>query len=236
MADWLLIRFSNDSDNVGYLTADAAGRIVTAPRTGPVSALAQQAAGRRICVLVPASDVLLTDAEVPIKSGNRTQQIVPYVLEEQVAQDIDSLHFAVGRRVGEAARIPVAVVSRALVDDWLEKLHGAGLEPECLYADSSLTPENPGQAVLVLSGDSVMLRGAGMQSVTLPLTALAEALERTLAVGIGADLEALLLQGHRDARQDIAVVIHQGDGLLHLPIPFSRYINVWGHEANAIWR
>ena len=177
MADWLLIRFSNDSGNVEYLTADAAGRIVTALRKGPVAALAQQPAGLRICVLVPASDVLLTAAEVPARSGSRIQQIVPYALEEQVAQDIDSLHFAVGRRVGEAARIPVAVVSRSLVDGWLQQLRGAGLEPECLYADSSLMPENPGQAVLVLSGDSVMLRTAGMPPVTLPLTALAEALE-----------------------------------------------------------
>ncbi len=177
MADWLLIKFANTPDSVDYLTADAAGRIVTALRSAPLSNLAPQAAGRRICVLVPASDVLLTDAEVPAKSGARIQQIVPYALEEQVAEDIDSLHFAVGRRVGESARIPVAVVSRALVDGWLGQLHAAGLTPECLYADSSLVPDNPGQAVLVLSADSVMLRAAGRQPVTLPLSALTEALE-----------------------------------------------------------
>src|ERR1700733_3855809 len=150
MADWLLIKLANDSDSVDYLTADAAGRIVTALRSAPLSAVTPQAAGRRICVLVPASDVLLTDAEVPAKSGARIQQIVPFALEEQVAEDIDSLHFAVGRRVGGSARIPVAVVSRALLDGWLGQLHAAGLSPECLYADSSLVPDNPGQAVLVL--------------------------------------------------------------------------------------
>ena len=177
MADWLLIKLANDPDSVDYLTADAAGRIVTALRTAPLSAVTPQAAGRRICVLVPASDVLLTDAEVPAKSGARIQQIVPFALEEQVAEDIDSLHFAVGRRIGEAARIPVAVVSRALLDGWLRQLQAAGLTPEFLYADSSLVPDNPGQAVLVLSGDSVMLRAAGRQPVTLPLSALSEALE-----------------------------------------------------------
>lgn len=176
MADWLLIRFSSEPGNVDYLTCDAAGRIVEPLRRGSVAAAARDAAGKRICALAPASDVLLTDAEVPAKSGARFQQIVPYALEEQVAQDIESLLFAVGRRVGESARIPVAVVSRALLDDWLSQLRGAGLEPECLYADSSLVPENPGQAVLVLSDDSVLLRAAGAQSVTLPLAALSEAL------------------------------------------------------------
>ncbi len=39
------------------------------------------------------------------------------------------------------------------------------------------SPKIPGQAVLVLSGDSVILRAAGRQPVTLPLAALSEALE-----------------------------------------------------------
>jgi general secretion pathway protein L len=177
MADWLLIRFSNDPGSVDYLTCDAAGRIVEPLRRGPMAAAARDAAGKRVCALAPASDVLLTEAEVPAKSGTRFQQIVPFALEEQVAQDIESLLFAVGRRVGESTRIPVAVVSRALLDEWLGQLRGAGLEPECLYADSSLVPENPGQAVLVLSDDSVLLRAAGAQPVTLPLAALSEALD-----------------------------------------------------------
>src|SRR5580704_2452226 len=173
MADWLLIRLSNDPGSVDYLTADAAGRIVTPLQRGSLASIGARAAGQRLCVLAPASDVLLTEAEVPAKSGARLQQIVPFALEEQVAEDIDSLHFAVGRRVGDAARIPVAVVSRALIDGWLSQLRGAGLEPDCLYADSSLVPENPGQAVLVLSGENVMLRAAGAAlPVTLPLDAL----------------------------------------------------------------
>ena len=177
MADWLLIQLGDDPDSVAYLTADATGRIVAPLRRGSLSSIAQQAAGQRVCVLVSATDVLLTDAEVPAKSGTRMQQIVPFALEEQVACDIDSLHFAVGRRVGESARVPVAVVSRALLDAWLGQLHAAGLNPECLYADSSLVPDNPGQAVLVLSGDNLMLRSAGRPPVTLPLAALAEGLE-----------------------------------------------------------
>jgi general secretion pathway protein L len=177
MADWLLIRIGSDPGKVDYLAADGAGRILQTLRTGSLDEAAQHRAGRRICVLAPASDVLLTDAEVPLKSGTRYQQIVPFALEEQLAEDIESLHFAVGRRAGESPRIPVAVVSRALIDGWLTQLRAAGVAPDCLYADSSLVPENPGQAVLVLSGDSVILRAAGKPPVTLPLTALAEALE-----------------------------------------------------------
>jgi general secretion pathway protein L len=177
MADWLLIRIGNDPGTVDYLAADGAGRILQTLRTGSLADAAQHQAGRRVCVLAPASDVLLTDAEVPVKSGTRYQQIVPFALEEQLAEDIESLHFAVGRRIGESPRIPVAVVSRALIDGWLNHLRDAGIAPDCLYADSSLVPENPGQAVLVLSGDSVILKAADKPPVTLPLTALSEVLE-----------------------------------------------------------
>ncbi|HTV80151.1 MAG TPA: type II secretion system protein GspL [Steroidobacteraceae bacterium] len=177
MADWLLIRIGTDPGTVDYLAADGAGRILTAARCGPLGEAAQHQAGRRVCVLAPASDVLLTDAEVPLKSGTRYQQIVPFALEEQLAEDIESLHFAVGKRVGDSPRLPVAVVSRALLDGWLNHLRDAGITPDCLYADASLVPENPGQAVLVLSGDSVILRTAQGAPVTLPLTALTEALQ-----------------------------------------------------------
>lgn len=177
MADWLLIRFTSDPAAVEYLATDDAGRVLETLHSGSLAEAAQHAAGRRICVLAPATDVLLTDAEVPAKSGNRIAQIIPYALEDQLAEDIESLHFAAGRRAGDSARVPVAVVSRALLDAWLGQLHDAGIVPECLYADSGLVPENPGQAVLVLTGDSVMVRAVGRQPVTLPLTALVEALE-----------------------------------------------------------
>ena len=42
-----------------------------------------------------------------------------------------------------------------------------------------------------------------------------ERLQRAFAVGVGANLEAFLLQRHLHAGQDVAVVIDQGDGLLH---------------------
>ncbi len=125
MADWLLIRIGNDPGTVDYLAADGTGRIIETLRTGSLADAAPHQAGRRVCVLAPASDVLLTDAESPLKSGARYQQIVPFALEEQLAEDIESLHFAVGRRVGDSPRIPVAVVSRALIDGWLNHLRDA---------------------------------------------------------------------------------------------------------------
>ncbi len=178
MADWLLIRMSSDpAAPVSWVVADGAGRLVMPAQSGPLMQVAALGASRRVCVLVPATDVLLTEADVPAKAGAKVQQIVPFALEELLAEDVDSLHFAVGRRSADSIRTPVAVVARALLEQWLDMLRDARLTPEVVYAESDLLPLNPGQAVALLDGDCVIVRPPGGAVATMPLDALAEALE-----------------------------------------------------------
>jgi general secretion pathway protein L len=178
MADWLLLRLARTPEQAAsWLIVDPRGSAVGQPQTGPLSLAAARAPGRRICVLVPGNDVLLTEPDVPAKAGTKLQQVVPYALEEQLAEDIDNLHFAIGRRVGDSTRTPVAVVARALMDEWLTLLKSNGLDPEALYADSDLLPLNPGQSVALLEEDVIVVRPPAGSPVTLPADALGEALE-----------------------------------------------------------
>jgi general secretion pathway protein L len=178
MADWLLLRLSRAPEQpASWLVVDTRGVPTGPPQSGPLSLAAPRTAGRRVCVLVPGADVLLAEPDVPVRAGARLQQLVPYALEEQLADDIDDLHFAVGKRAGESTRAPVAVVARSLLEEWLASLRSAGIEPDVVYADSELLPENPGQAVALLEEDAVFVRPPGGSPVTLPADALAEALE-----------------------------------------------------------
>src|SRR5208282_2810021 len=146
MADWLLLRLPRTPEEPAtWLVASAAGAPLTATQSGPLTLAASAALTRRVCALVPAADVILSEPELPARSGAKLQQLVPYALEEHLAADIDELHFALGRRAADSTRTPVAVVARSLMDEWLGMLRAAGLEPECLYPDSELLPANPGQ-------------------------------------------------------------------------------------------
>ena len=58
----------------------------------------------------------------------------------------------------------------------LTEMRDAGIEPDTLYGDSDLLPENPGQAVALLDEDSIIVRAPGAMPVTLPADALDEAL------------------------------------------------------------
>ncbi|MDE2450365.1 MAG: hypothetical protein KGO22_15430 [Gammaproteobacteria bacterium] len=182
MADWLLLRLPRTpQEQATWLVADPRGAATGTPQGGPLSLAAPRAAGRHVVVLVPGADVLSVQPELPqAKAGTRLQQLVPYALEEQLAEDIEDLHFAVGRRQGDSTRVPVAVVARKLMDGWTTLLKSNGLEPEALYADSELLPQNPGQAVALLEEDSIVVRPPSGNVVTLPADALAEALEIAL--------------------------------------------------------
>src|ERR1700722_10703700 len=176
MADWLLLRLPRAPyEDASWMVADTRGIAVEAPASGPLSLATTAAAGRHVCVLVPGTDVLLMEPELPLKAGTKLQQIVPYALEEQLAEDIDELHFAIGRRVGESTRTPVAVVARALMDEWLGAVQAVSIIPETMYADVDLLPANPGQAIAWLDGDMVVVRAAGGLPVTMPADALEEA-------------------------------------------------------------
>ena len=182
MADWLLLRLPRIPDQPAtWLVVDARGVSQGPPQSGPLSLAAPRSAGRRICVLVPGTDVLVAEPELPTKAGTKLQQLVPYALEEQLADDIDDLHFAIGKRPSDSTRTPVAVVTRALMDQWLTTLKSAGLEPEVMYADSDLLPQNPGQSVALLEEDIVVVRPPSGSPVTLPADALQEALEMAQA-------------------------------------------------------
>ncbi|MBV8146014.1 MAG: hypothetical protein JO184_13505 [Gammaproteobacteria bacterium] len=178
MSDWLLLRLPHAGTELAtWLVVDARGAPLGPAQSGPLALAAPRVPGRRVCVLVGAAEVLLAEPEVPLKAGAKLQQLVPYALEEQLADDIEDLHFAIGKRLPDSTRVPVAVVAKALLDQWLGELRAAGIEPDAVYADSELLPQNPGQAVALLEEDTVSVRPPGGTPVTLPADALGEALE-----------------------------------------------------------
>ena len=210
MADWLLLRLPRVPEQPAtWLIVDPRGAASGPPQSGPLSLAAPRGAGRRICVLVPGTDVLVAEPELPTKAGTKLLQLVPYALEEQLADDIDDLHFAIGKRPPESTRTPVAVVTRTLMDQWIATLKAAGIEPDYLYADSDLLPQNPGQAVALLEEDVVVVRPPSGSPVTLPADALQDALEMaqsTSPEGGGAGRGLILYTGAPEWHQHSAQV------------------------------
>jgi len=106
---------------------------------GSLAEAAREASGCQLIVLVPGTAVTLTEASVPSRQRQHILSAVPYALEDQLASDIESLHFALGPR-SDTGIVPVAVVARELMDQWLGALRAAGLEPDAMIPDLLALP------------------------------------------------------------------------------------------------
>jgi general secretion pathway protein L len=185
MAEWLILQLSRGmEERCGWMLADEHGQPLSAPRIGALVQVAGDAGGRRVALVVPSSDVLLTEVELPQKSGVRPLQIAPFALEEQLAADIETLHFAVGARDDQTGRTAVAVVTRTLMDHWLAVLAAEGLVPAVVCAEAMLLPQNPGHTVVMIDGDTLSVRRSGQAPLALPADDLAAALEASLGATI----------------------------------------------------
>ena len=201
----LVIRLPESTDEpAGWLVVDADGGRLSAVQTAPLSRATPLANGKRVVVLVPGVDVLLAEPELPVRGGARLAQVVPFALEEHLADDVESLHFAIGRRDGDRAGTPVAAVSHAHVRGWLERLQAAELTPDAVFADSAALPAMPGQTVILLDADRVYARRPDEPPFVLQAAPLAEALELAAFVPGGVETHAIvyLTQAAWSAHQD----------------------------------
>lgn len=106
---------------------------------GSLAEAARAASGCQVIVLVPGTAVTLTEASIPSRQRQHIITAIPYALEDQLASDIESLHFAPGPR-SDAGIVPVAVVARELMSRWLDALRTAGIEPDAMIPDFLALP------------------------------------------------------------------------------------------------
>ena len=167
MSDYGVIRLSARGDIVDWVVAEAGGALRQAPQSGSLEAAAAALGERPVIVLVPAAEVLLTSVEIPARSPSKIRAALPFALEEELADDIDSLHFAIGAK-HESGRIPVAVASRGAMDAWLERLAEADLKPQKIIAENQGLPCIPGTMSVLVDADTTMYNDGDELEFAIP--------------------------------------------------------------------
>lgn len=186
MTESLVIRLrARDEAPASWLIVDENGARSGSVTNGPVADALGVSQGRRVVLLLPGSEVSIALPELPVKGGARLAQAVPFALEEQLATDVDALHFAVGSRVPDSNLTPVATVSRALLDRWVGACQSAGIQVSAAYCESQAVPVSPNVCTLLLDEDTLYVRRADGVPYALDAQPLATALE--LALGPAAE-------------------------------------------------
>jgi general secretion pathway protein L len=181
MADALYIRLG-ENGAAAWATFAPTGQLTSALSRGALADARKAAEGHRVVVLVPGIEVLSTQADLPASSPARMRQIVPFSLEDSLADDVEGLMFAVGARIGTTAAA-VAVVSKAKLGGWLAELSAAGIVPQAVYSETEGVPDVPSTLILLLEGERVYARRPGQPPFVLEGVSLQQVVDMLRAGG-----------------------------------------------------
>jgi len=131
------------ADLAYWAMSNGEGALLSAPVQGNFAEAAKAVDGRKSIVVVPGDAVLLAEAKLPGNSA-RAQQAIPYALEDQVADDVEDLHFAIGRK-DKGDNYPVAIINRDTMDTLREQFAEVGLRPTEMVPEILALPKlDPG--------------------------------------------------------------------------------------------
>ena len=199
-------------DSVQWAMSNDSGTLTTVVQEGTLQEAAESVEGRRATLILPADNVLLTQAKVPGNSLARALQAVPYALEDQVADDVDDLHFALGSK-NRDDEYPVAVIGRDVMDAVTQRCAEAGLRPTEIVAEPLALPilkavdaDTSVWSALLESGRAVVRLGEYQGFAT------------------DIDMAGLMIDGALSGLDDDAkasLVVFRTDELAHLQVPES---------------
>ena len=158
---------AGDPTRLHWREANGAGRV------GSFLEFATASAGRESIVLLDASQVTLLTLELPVSDLRTARQAAPYAVEEQFAQAVDNLHFALAALGG--GRYALAAVDRALREQVMAALQTSGLRPRLVAAEQCALPWAPATWTIVIDGEQALLRieqGVGFKTALADLALL----------------------------------------------------------------
>jgi general secretion pathway protein L len=176
MTEKLYIRLGTNAKDVVHwviFSDDQEGIIASGelPNANALEQLAEKAKQREVITFVPTSDISLKSLTVPSKSSKAMRLAVPYMLEDELAQDVEELFFAYSdiKIVGSAHNCFVAIIESAQLALWQGWLKSADITCKKIIPDvlaMPLTNEvNVGSAIVL--GEQILIRQGQWQGITI---------------------------------------------------------------------
>ncbi|MCW8982427.1 MAG: type II secretion system protein GspL, partial [Gammaproteobacteria bacterium] len=142
--------------------------------------LADQYSALQTTLLVPTEDLLITDVTIPTNRSQKVRQAVPYALEEQLIDDVELLHYAIGSLNDDGSRTVIAVKQTKMVE-WLQSFDDSGLRLTHLLPDLFSLPQVENGWTLHVESERALLRTGEQQGYALPVEGLDALINSELA-------------------------------------------------------
>lgn len=161
MSEQLVVRLgSQPLDPVFWLVWSQSEQEIIAsgelPDAHQLHTLSERAGHRPITALVPGTDVLLKQVQLPAKASRKALAAIPFMLEDELSADIDQQFFALGDKQDDLQN--VAIVEKQKIEAWLDWIAEAGLVCDKMLPDILALPVSEGSWSLLQLGSQLMLR------------------------------------------------------------------------------
>jgi len=157
---------ADDETNSRWLLQDTAEPAATCTVHEGMEEASLQATGCQVIVIVSGVNVVLTGAHLPTRNRQRIRSALPFMLEDQLAQEIEQLHFAIGQREADG-QVNAAVVERRHIAAWLARLRAYDIEPDIIVPDILCLPWTAGHWSLLRENAMALLRTASQRGVAV---------------------------------------------------------------------
>lgn len=189
----VILLHSDDLTHPSYAVLTSPATVTNVVEHADPDVLSDIAKDRAVIVIVPSEDVLITTVTLPKMNRSRLLQAIPYALEEQIIDDVESMHFAAGDyRANEA--LPVVVVTRTKMSEWLALLHSWGIMPDSMIPSVFALPLSAGNWTAQVN-QVAMVRTGESSGFACDIDNLDEML--TLALAVNETPQTILLESSR---------------------------------------
>ena len=158
MRNTLLLRPDSIEDDVWrWLRLGDDGMPQGNVQTGPLVDAAAESSGLRVTALVPGTECLLSQVQIPGRNRQKLLRAVPFALEEQLSDEVENLHFAMGKAMADGAW-PVVVIRRQYMQGLLDAVAEAGLDVQQVVSELQAIPLAENEITVLLDGEIALVR------------------------------------------------------------------------------
>jgi general secretion pathway protein L len=125
--------------------------------------MASIARGKKVSLLIDSRFTTVMSVTVPSKNRSKQLQAIPYAMEDHLAEDLEDIHFAIGK-ADSHNRIPVIAIKRSLMQDTLALFSDAGVHIDYMSADCSALPISDNSWSLLLFEQSAIISTSSMDA------------------------------------------------------------------------
>lgn len=170
-------------------------------QTDSIENIAAKLPQKEIVLVLSGQQVYLSNVDLPNANLNQLQKAAPFALEEELAQDIEQLHFTFGTIVKNQT-VSVAVIDKTFLSTCISKFEAVDLSIQACYTAPLLFPHKPFNWTCAVQNETAFIKINNAAGFTVPTQHLLAFIESQLGI---ATMRPQSIQYYRFSSQEISL-------------------------------